>query len=778
MSNEEQSGPLKIESNAASSQANRTDGESKLAETHVEPSNVKLDSGNYKDWIGKSIGKYQIVAVLGKGAMGVVFKGYDPMIDREVAIKVLADHLAEDKLALGRFFAEARSAGKLNHPNVMSIYEVCQDGPMSYLVLELVTGGNLDERLDQMRVLPVLEATQVMIDACKGVGAAHVAGLIHRDIKPANFMRTIDGVIKVADFGLAKGTGKGARHFTQTGMVVGTPYFMSPEQCESRPVDHRSDIYSLGATYYCLLTGKCPYQSSEGIPQLMFAHCHGPIPDPRAIDATVPEACARIIARAMAKAPADRYQSTAEMLEDLQAVVAALSGPTKIALPSESAIAAAMKSQCPPPPPSSNTRMYAAMIGVLLVALIGMTLAIWRPWQAGEGVVGPTGEPILVGVLHSMSGTMQASESPVMDAVLFAIDEINDAGGVLGRPVKAVVADGRSDDAVFAREAERLITKDKVATVFGCWTSASRKTVKPIFEEHDHLLVYPLQYEGLETSPCIMYLGAAPNQQILPALQWATANGFKKRFFLVGSDYVFPRAANAIIKDRMKREGHDIVGEEYVVLGSQKFDTIVSAIAKVKPDMILNTINGDSNVGFFRALREAGIQSSEIPTLSFSIDEEGLRSLNAAKLAGDYAAWTYFQAIATPENQAFVKAFQAKHPNHSITDPMETAYAGVKLWAKAVHEAKSTEPKNIRLAMRNQRLQGPGGEMRIDPDTQHCFRTPRIGQITADGRFKVIWTAEEPVRPEPYPNSRTAEAWRAFLNDLYAGWGNRWSRQP
>jgi urea transport system substrate-binding protein len=777
MSNEDQSGPIKIGSDPVASKGNRTDDESRFADTFVEKSPAKVESGNYKEWIGKSIGKYQIVDVLGKGAMGVVFKGYDPVIDREVAIKMLADDLAEDNLALGRFFAEARSAGKLIHPNVMAIYDVFQDGRNSYLVLELVTGGSLEDRLDKLRVLPILEATQVMIDACKGVGAAHAAGLTHRDIKPANFMRTADGVIKVADFGLAKGTGEGARHFTQTGMVVGTPYFMSPEQCESKPVDHRSDIYSLGATYYCLLTGKCPYQTSEGIPQLMFAHCHGPIPDPRAIDASLPEACTRIIARAMAKAPADRYQSTAEMIEDLQAVVAALSGTAKIALPSESAIAAAAAVQ-PPCRPASNARLYAVMLGVLLVALAGMTMAIWRPWQAssGGGVVGPAGEPIKVGVLHSLSGTMQSSESPVMDTVLFAIDEINASGGVLGRPVHAVVADGRSDDAVFAKEADRLITKEKVVTVFGCWTSASRKTVKPIFEQHDHLLVYPLQYEGLETSPCITYLGAAPNQQILPALKWATSSGFKKRFFLVGSDYVFPRAANAIIKDQMKIDGHEIVGEEYALFGNQKFDAVVRAIAKAKPDMILNTLNGDSNVGFFRTLRDAGIKSKEIPTLSFSIDEEGLRSLNAASLEGDYAAWTYFQSIASPENEKFVKAFEAKHPQHSITDAMESAYLGVKLWAKAVNEAKSVEPKNIRLAMRNQRLLGPCGEVRIDADTQHCYRTPRIGQITSDGTFKVVWTAPEPVRPEPYPRTRTAEAWRAFLNDLYTGWGNRWSR--
>ena len=270
--------------------------------------------------------------------------------------------------------------------------------------------------------------------------------------------------------------------------------------------------------------------------------------------------------------------------------------------------------------------------------------------------------------------------------------------------------------------------------------------------------------------------GRAPNQQILPAAGWAR-KGQRKRFFLVGSDYVFPRAANEVIKDQLKRDGILVAGEEYVLFGSQKFDSVIRAIQAAKPDMILNTINGDSNVGFFRALREAGIKSADVPTLSFSIDEEGLRSLNAAKLEGDYAAWTYFQSVVSPENEKFVKNFKAKHPQSSITDPMETAYVGVKLWAKAINESKSLEPKGIRAAMRNLRMIGPCGEVRIDPDTQHCFRTPRIGQITADGSFKIVWTAPEPLRPEPYPNTRSAEEWRTFLNDLFVGWGYRWAAE-
>jgi urea transport system substrate-binding protein len=743
--------------------------------------------------IGEPLGKYTITAVLGQGGMGTVLKAHDPAIERDVAVKVLADYLAEDATSLARFLAEAKAAGKVNHPNVVAIYEIAQDGPTHFLVLEFVSGGSLADRVNS-GALPVLEATQAMMDAARGVGAAHAAGLVHRDIKPANFMRAADGSVKVADFGLAKAVaGKSASHLTQTGIAVGTPFFMSPEQCEAKEVDHRTDIYSLGATYYCLLTGKHPFHQVDSVPQLMYQHCHGPIPDPRADNPAVPEACSQIIGRAMAKKPEDRYQSCAEMLADLQAVVGALSGQVRIALPSQSGPMGALDPQAgastalrghvsnPMPTQSRRNRTRMAIAGLMLLALIGAGLFAWRPWQPYHdpdrpGALGTThGEPVKVGVLHSLTGTMATSTSVVVDATLFAIDEVNAAGGVLGRPVKPVVADGRSDWPTFAKEAERLISQDQVCTIFGCWASAGRKEVKPVVEAHDHLLLYPVQYEGLETSPAIVYLGAAPNQQILPAVDWAVKTLHKKRFFLIGSDYVFPRAANAIIRDDLKRLDAEVVDEKYIPLGSSNTELVVAAIVKTKPDMILNTINGDSNVKFFRDLRKAGIKPETTPTLSFSVGEEGLRSLDLATLAGDYAAWTYFQSVDTPENQDFVRRFRDKYPQRSITDPMETAYVGVKLWALAVNEAQSLEPKKIRRALLTQHINGPGGEVRLDPDTQHCYRTPRIARIQADGQFQVIWTAPAPVKPEPYPPSRTAEEWRAFLHDLYTGWGNRWA---
>ena len=590
----------------------------------------------------------------------------------------------------------------------------------------------------------------------------------------------------MADFGLAKATSSQSHQLTQAGMVVGTPYFMSPEQCQGKPVDARSDIYSLGATYYSLLTGENPYQDSAGVPQLMYAHCHHEPPDPRTVDDTIPAACSRIVAKAMAKAPEDRYQTVKEMLADLEMVNATLSGNTLSTLPSESGSHAKLSTpEAAPVAPRSPARRSPALLfggGGVLLCLVA-ALFMWGPWKQGttpnQGEANPAAvlstEPIKIGILHSLRGTMANSEMVVVEALMFAIEEINAAGGVMGRPLKPVVADGGSDPALFAREAERLITQEKVATLFGCWTSASRKMVKPVVEEHEHLLIYPLQYEGLESSPNIIYMGAAPNQQILPAIAWAATKLGKKRFFLVGSDYVFPRAANEIIKDDLKRLGVEVVGELYLPLGSAEVKAMTDDIVAAKPDMILNTINGDTNVAFFRALRRGGILSTACPTLSFSIGEVEVRNLDSMDIEGDYTAWTYFENLDTPENQKFVTKFHEKYPQRRVTDPMESAYSGLKLWAMAVNDAQSLEPKKIRRAMLEQRFSAPSGEVRIDTDTQHSYKTPRIGQIQPNGRIEIVWQESKHDAPNPFPQSRTATQWLAFLHDLHSGWGNQWS---
>jgi urea transport system substrate-binding protein len=636
--------------------------------------------------------------------------------------------------------------------------------------MEYVSGGSVSDLIAKQGKLSVREATQITADACRGLMAAHAVGLVHRDVKPANLLRTVDGLTKVADFGLAKRTFDTARQITQAGRVVGTPYFMSPEQCEARQVDHRSDIYSLGATYYTLLTGLNPYENDGSVVQVMYAHCNAEVPDPRNSDALLPEACSHIVARAMAKKPEHRYQQASEMLDDLNAVASSLTHSKSLLLPSRAALLQSHK----------RSARWAILAGLLGLVVGGGLFALWWTIRGGHppgaaALVTPSGPPLRVGVLHSLSGTMADSESPVVDAVQLAIEEINQAGGVLGRPVEAVVRDGRSDPEVFAQQATALLETEKVSTVFGCWTSAARKTVVPIFEQHGALLIYPVQYEGLEQSPHVVYLGSTPNQQIIPAIRWAFAFRGKRRFFVVGSDYIFPRAAGEVIRDTLRELGGELAGEHYLPLGSVELKPVVEQILAARPDVILNTINGDSNNAFFKELRLAGITPDAVNTISFSVGEEELRHLNTAQTAGDYAAWSYFQSLDTPENRRFVQAFQNKFgPQRLVNDPMQTAYAGVKLWAQAVRQAGRDDVRSVRSALFDQRLLAPEGELRIQAETQHSMQTPRIGQIGTDGQFKVVWSAASPEPPLPFPASRPRSEWEALLRRFYHEWGDRW----
>lgn len=383
--------------------------------------------------------------------------------------------------------------------------------------------------------------------------------------------------------------------------------------------------------------------------------------------------------------------------------------------------------------------------------------------------------PIKVGVLHSFTGTMAISEKPVAEATLLAIEEINERGGVLGRPIQPIVVDGRSDWQTFANEAEKLIVEEKVSAIFGGWTSASRKTMEPVFEKYNNLLFYPVQYEGLEQSPNIVYTGAAPNQQVIPAIDWAIEH-LGTRFFLIGSDYVFPRSANEIMKERIKELGGEVVGEEYSLLGNKNFTEIVDKIIETQPDVILNTINGDSNLWFFKELRAGGISPQHIPTISFSIGENEIEYMNVKDMAGDYAAWNYFQSLDTQENQNFVNNFKTKYGSNRVTgDPMEAGYIGVYLFAKAIELSRNDDPLAIRDAIKGVTISAPEGIIGVDPKTQHVLKVVRIGQILENGQFKIVASSEVPILPIPYPHYKSKAEWESFLLALYRGWNNNWS---
>ena len=360
---------------------------------------------------------------------------------------------------------------------------------------------------------------------------------------------------------------------------------------------------------------------------------------------------------------------------------------------------------------------------------------------------------VKVGILHSLSGTMAISETSVRDAELLAINEINAAGGVLGKQIQVIQEDGASEPQIFAERARKLIQNDKVATIFGCWTSASRKAVKPVVEETGALLWYPVQYEGMEASPNIMYMGAAPNQQAVPAVEFC-ASQFGKNIFLVGSDYVFPRTANKIIKAQLKNIGGSVAGEEYTPMGHTDFATIVSKIQAAKPDCIINTLNGDSNVAFFKQLTDAGITSSSIPVMSFSSAEVEDGGVGIENLEGHYVAWNYYQTTKTAENTAFVSAYKKAYGEKRVTDdPIEAGYIGVYLWAKAAEKAGSFDVEKIRAAAKGISFDAPEGKVMLDGDNQHIYKPVRIGRINKSGLIDEVWATPGAVKPDPYLSS-------------------------
>ena len=381
-------------------------------------------------------------------------------------------------------------------------------------------------------------------------------------------------------------------------------------------------------------------------------------------------------------------------------------------------------------------------------------------------------EPVKIGILHSLTGTMAISETSLRDAVLMAVDEINAKGGVLGRKIEPVVVDPASNWDLFAEKAKGLISTDKVSVVFGCWTSVSRKSVLPVFESLKGLLFYPVQYEGEEQSPQIFYTGATPNQQLIPAAEFMMSKegGEKKKFYLLGTDYVFPRTANKILKAYLLSVGipeKDIV-EEYTPFGHADYQTIVGKIkefGKAGDAAVLSTINGDSNVPFYKEFANQKLTADKIPIMAFSVAEDELRSMETEHLVGHLAAWNYYQSIDTPENKAFVQAFknyaEAKGlpggKNRVTDDPIEAAYFGVYVWKAAVEKANSFDVDKVVPAVLGLEFDAPGGKKKMHSENHHTFKPVYIGKIRADGQFDVISKSPGLVEPEAFSHYLKAE---------------------
>jgi len=372
-------------------------------------------------------------------------------------------------------------------------------------------------------------------------------------------------------------------------------------------------------------------------------------------------------------------------------------------------------------------------------------------------------DTVKIGILHSLSGTMAISETSLRDVVLMAVEEINADGGVLGKKIVPEVVDPASDWPLFADKAKELIVDKKVAVTFGCWTSVSRKSCLPVFEEYNSLLFYPVQYEGEEQSLNVFYTGASPNQQLVPAAQYAIDELGSKKFYLLGTDYVFPRTANKVLKAFLKSKGvaDANIMEEYTPFHHQDYQTIISKVKKFAAGgdaVILSTINGDSNVPFYKEFANQGLTSDDCPIIAFSVAEDELRAMDVPPLVGHLAAWNYFESIKSKDNKAFVKAFKKYCKANDLPggskrvtdDPIEAAYFGVYVWKAAVEKAKSFDVDKVREAVYGLEFDAPGGKKKMHKDNQHTLKPVYMGEIKKDGQFKIVWSSDGLVSPDSY----------------------------
>lgn len=785
------------------------------------------DRAEELDLSGTSLGRYLLLRRLGRGGMGVVYEAEDNLLNRRVAVKLLPHDKAPRARTLERFFVEAQVAARLNHPNIIGIFDLGERNGNFYIVMELLNELSLGGYLRKHGALPWPEATRIAADCCAALHEAHLAGLVHRDIKPDNILCSPGGVVKVADFGLVKELAHknpdGAA-LTQDDAILGSPQYMSPEQCRSQPVDSRSDIYSLGATYYSMLTGRPPYEST--IPMmLMLQHCSAETPDPRTLVPEIPETCVEILQLAMQKEPDERFRTAAEMRAALETVLSeANKGEYSFLLPTSAPrlplrqrrseeLRAALEEENgdgltlstsspgtaarrPKELESSEERRMAMLEAALAMA---PTAPIFRPskaqvwrWRYGRTVLAATallavlavtivgwqfsrmlGEepvakaavrpPLKVGIVHSLSGPLSPVARPVVDATLLAIDELNEQGGLLGRSIEAVVVDGKSETESFAAATERLLARDKIEVIFGGLHTSGRRGIGQVVKAHDQLLLYPGDSEGLEDTANIFYFGGVPSQRIEPALRYSVKTLGYKRFFLLGSDLACARALNALLHDGIGELGGKLVGERLVGSGAPDFGGAIKKIASAEPELVISTLRGDANVYFFRAWQKRDKRLRDLPVLSLALDENILTLLDGTDLSQNYLAGSYFQAVERPENADFIRRFRRKYGLHRVvTEAMEAAYASVYLWAQAVRAGGELPTGALPKLLRAQTLQAPSALYKFEPSSNYAWKAFHLMRIGAGNKLELVESAPALIRPQVFPASRPRAQWEAL----------------
>ena len=716
------------------------------------------ESAKEPDW--KALG-YEIVKVLGTGGMGIVYLARHVRLERLVALKTIPSWVKITPNALARFDIEARAVARLRHPNIVQIYDIGSLGGRPYLSLEFAEAGNLSGAIREQLPEP-REAARIAEVLARAVAHAHKRGILHRDLKPSNILvcgqssgkvgALCAGDLKIADFGLARMLDS-TRRLTLPGTRVGTPGYMAPEQAQGRIdlIGPATDVYGLGIVLYEMLCGRPPFKAES---EWAIIHQIVTLPPPpiQKLRPECPPGLEAICLKCLLKTPDERYASALALADDLKRFLDGerTSGESKRRL----------------------TRR-AALAGGALAVTGGAAGAFWIMRQKPR---------VRVGILQSQTGTMGEGGRAVIEASLVAIDELNAGGGVLGRSIEPIVADGESDEDVFAREARRMVGDLGASVIFGGLLSSHCHAIEPVVRELGRLLFYPAESEGLAHTPNVVRLGLFPNQHVLPAIEWAKNTLGKRRIFVVGSDSIYPRVVGAIVADAAEALGVKVVGESYIPSGDVLGPSVdaVNRIEAEKPDLVLSLLYGKANSAFIQQLRTVARKSAlSLPCFSFCLSEQEMRNV-LREMVGDYVCGHYFQGLESAANARFLERLRgdAKIERNPflVSDAMEASYVAVHLWAKAVAVAGTADDLGaVRRALGTIEFDGPGGVVRVDPSGLNTRKFCRVGRVKADRSIEQVWASSEAIAPIAYPGTRSSAQWGALLEEYRTRWNGHWS---
>ncbi|WP_162659966.1 bifunctional serine/threonine-protein kinase/ABC transporter substrate-binding protein [Tuwongella immobilis] len=753
--------------------------------------------------------RYRVVRLIGTGGMGMVFEAEDPELERRVALKVIRPEFVADVALRKRFLREARAMAGIDHPNIIPIYHVGQltlpgKGTLPMFVMPLLQGETLEQRLQRSKVIHYQKLVPIARQIADGLTCIHERGTIHRDIKLANiWLSPPDDQIKILDFGLARPSstetpGTGSRMDN----LWGTPLFMSPEQIQGQEIDGRSDQFSLGVVLYTCLAGQLPFPDQPLAKLLRSIAVDVPTPITQLVPELPPE-LAELIQRLMAKHPALRYPTTRQMADDLAILeakwgldrssqsltMAVLSGaippPTTRSLPSSvsgssdhpsingpqsltgTVPVAPGAAPLPPVPTESGISRRKAL--TMMGASVAFGIGIWeiqhnlrsRPIE----IIGPTLEPLRIGVALALSGDRAELEAPLVDLLSFAADELNALGGLLGRKVECLIRDSESSIAGYQREAEELLTTQQVAVLFLGGPRISRQVVQSRAAELDRLVIYPLNFEGLESHPNMLFTGATPQQIDLPAIEWCQRQGMT-RFAILGDAQAESPVWQAIVKDAITmRNGTVCIQETLPQISELAINRSLQRIQQAKPDILLTNLVGAANRLFFQVLLSLRGSGPLLPTLGLRLDASTIRNIPSETLAGHYVPAMYLDDLPESVNRSFTSRFRQRLGNYrTISDAMAAAYAGVQFWAKAVADRQSLSARDLRTALSGMRLQLPEGPgIRVDANSPYLWKYFRLIQAGHDRQKQVLENSGKLLPPQPFPTSRPLLEWQQLL---------------